>query len=419
MHDRPDYPGGPIVNYLRLLPALVKRGYQVHLMAIYFGDFPNARALEQSGVHIYATPHNYTEPLVRWILENIAMIQPDVFIPDVSTPGCFAGKILLQSRVPVITTHRSDDETNWGRAIYFSDPQYRHELSGIVCVSNFLKTALQFKVPQTSTLTTVIPSGVDIPEIAASMDDGDKIRIVYAGRLVNNQKRIKETIQAFIKLCILHENIAFSIVGDGPERSACEQMVQERGFADRFSFTGRLTGRTYKMELLQHQIIVLLSDFEGTPGALLDGMSCGLVPVAKRYPGIEELIQHQENGLLVDDRDKSFEEAITLIVKNIQLRKKLSENARKTIIEGYSIDSAVEKWIAFINLNKKQTGAPAQFFFNGQIELPEKNELLIEDWRATTEDENQRIKLWKSLWALLKERFSNFVTDLHGTSRKN
>ena len=419
MHDRPDYPGGPIVNYLRLLPALVNRGYQVHLMAIYFGDFPNARVLEQSGVHIYATPQNYTESLVKWILENIEQIQPDVFIPDVSTPGCFAGKLLLEYGVPVITTHRSDDETNWGRAIYFSDPQYRHELSGIICVSTFLKNALHLKVPTTSTLTTVIPSGVDIPEIAAPMEDGDIIRIVYAGRLVAHQKRIKETVNAFIKLCILHENIEISIVGDGPEKSACEQMVQESGFSDRFSFTGRLTGSAYKLELLQHHIIVLLSDFEGTPGALLDGMSCGLIPIAKRYPGIEELIKDQENGLLVEDRESSFEQAIDLLVNNIPLRKKLSVNARKTIIQGYSIDSAVEKWIAFINLNKNQAEPSKKFLFNGQIELPEKNELLIEDIRDPRDDENKKIKLYNSFYASLREHFANFITRLRGTPSKN
>jgi hypothetical protein len=209
MHDRPDYPGGPIVNYLRLLPALVNRGYQVHLMAIYFGDFPNARILEQSGVHIYATPQNYTEPLVRWILEKIEQIQPDVFILDVSTPGCFAGKILLSCSVPVITTHRSDDETNWGRAIYFSDPKHHHELSGIVCVSNFLKDALHLKVPITSTLTTVIPSGVDIPEIAASMDDGDKIRIVYAGRLVSRQNASTKLFRPSLD-CVFYTITLFS-----------------------------------------------------------------------------------------------------------------------------------------------------------------------------------------------------------------
>src|SRR5687768_11092564 len=113
MHDRPAYPSGPIINYLRLLPRFVSSGHEVHLLAVYTSDFPNARLLREQGVAIYPVKKDYTEPMVKWILKKVEEIQPDIFIPDISVQGCLAGKWIKESGIPVVNTHRSDDELNW------------------------------------------------------------------------------------------------------------------------------------------------------------------------------------------------------------------------------------------------------------------------------------------------------------------
>jgi len=47
-YDRPAYTGGPIINARRILPELVKRGYDVQALLGYHQDFPNADFLETS-----------------------------------------------------------------------------------------------------------------------------------------------------------------------------------------------------------------------------------------------------------------------------------------------------------------------------------------------------------------------------------
>src|ERR1041384_8372963 len=114
LYDRPNYPGGPIINYLRLLPALVDRGYDVHALVLYFSDYPNAKVLKAKGVHICVAPYFAdSRNAVKWILKKVEKIQPNIFIPDVSTSGCFAGKWVKASGIPVINSHRSDDDLNW------------------------------------------------------------------------------------------------------------------------------------------------------------------------------------------------------------------------------------------------------------------------------------------------------------------
>ncbi len=164
MHDRPNYPGGPIVNYRRLLPEMVNRGHDIHLIPFYHDAYPNAEYVESNGVKIYPTKHSHTDLAVKNILGVIEKVQPDAFIPDVSTPGCFAGYWVRQSGIPVVNTLRSDDSNNMGRALYFSHPKYNRQLSGVVCVSNYLKDQLLGKLAPYVSQTVTIPSGVDIPD---------------------------------------------------------------------------------------------------------------------------------------------------------------------------------------------------------------------------------------------------------------
>jgi glycosyltransferase involved in cell wall biosynthesis len=391
LHDRPDYPSGPIVNYTRLLPRFVAEGIDVHLLVIYGKDFPNARMLQQSGVVIYPKRRTYSELLVKWILKKVEEIQPDVFIPDVSVQGCFAGKWVKASGIPVINTHRSDDALNWGKAIYFSDPAYDNVLSGIVFVNNFLKAELIRKIPASNILTEVIPSGVPIPEFVADPRPAG-LKIAYSGRIVEKQKQAQAMIHSFLTLAAKYPEISFTIIGDGPERERCMAMISETPYGNKFHFTGRLEGDEYKRMLATQQVIVLLSDYEGTPGAIMDGMSCGLIPICLKYQGIEELIKHGANGFIVTDRQQSFFEVIDALYYDLELRGRMAAAARDHIISHYSIEIAQKKWTAFMEKCKANAGMAEPFKMPEKIILPSFDPMLLEDRRLSQASVISRMK---------------------------
>lgn len=378
LYDRPNYPGGPIINYLRLLPALVERGYDVHVLVLYHADYPNARALQKSGVQVHAAPFIAdSRQAVRWILDQTEKNQPDIFIPDVSTPGCFAGKWIKSFGIPVINSHRSDDKNNWGKAIYFSDPKYGFESSAIFCVSNHLLRQLEQKVENLGLLTAVIPSGVPIPQYYSRQED--PVSIVYVGRLIQRQKRVLDTVRVFIELASKFARITFTLIGDGPERKACEEAVARSGYAARFRFTGVLKDDTYKKELARHDIVVLLSEYEGVPGSLMDGMASGLIPVCYHYSGVEELVIDQQTGLLVNDRTDSVIHAVSTLISDPVLRKQMSFSARKHILEHFSLESTLNKWESLITtLMEKYNAQKTMFVAPQAIDLPPMNDLLQE-----------------------------------------
>ena len=378
LYDKPNYPGGPIINYIRVLPALVQRGYDVHVLVMYYSDYPNAREMSAEGVHIHVKPFIIdSRQAVKWILEQAESIQPDVFIPDISTPGCFAGKWIKKSGIPVINSHRSDDDNNWGKAIYFSDPKYGYDTSAVFCVSNYLLAQLSQKIKNPNLVTAIIPSGVLIPSYQSKQKN--PVSIVYVGRIVQKQKRIMETLSLFVDLAKRFNDITFSFIGDGPDKKQCEEIVANSGYRNRFTFTGMLKGVVYKEELAKHDIVVLLSDYEGIPGSLMDSMASGLVPICFQYPGSEELVIERQTGLLVKDRKESVIEAVSTLIADVDFRKRLSRNARQHIIEHFSLESALIKWDNLINLLIEQNKEKKTLFTAPKtIDLPPMNDMLKE-----------------------------------------
>jgi glycosyltransferase involved in cell wall biosynthesis len=138
-----------------------------------------------------------------------------------------------------------------------------------------------------------------------------------------------------------------SFIGDGDEKDLLRAAVYRKGLNDKIGFIGFSEGSEYKKRLAEHHIMVLLSDYEGTPGCLMDGMSCALVPVSSQYNGVKELIAHGDNGVIVQSVGGAGE-WIGRLVADRELRAKLGRNARRSIEERYSLPGAVAKWEAFL-----------------------------------------------------------------------
>lgn len=378
MYDRPNYPGGPIINYTRLLPKLKEKGYDVHALVLFNDDYPNAQYIEQMGVTIHCTPFlESTKKEILWILEKVKHIKPKVFIPDVSTPGCLATKWIRKWGIPCINSHRSNDDLNWGKAFFFSDKKYNYTTDAIFCVSNVLKEELLLQINNPNLITKVIPSGVMIP-FFQSAQSPFSLKIVYAGRLVQKQKRIIETINVFLSIAQKIDNTFFTIIGDGPDFDNCFKIVDSSIYKERFLFTGNLQGEDYKHELAKNDVIILLSDYEGVPGSLLDGMSCGLIPIGYNYKGVSEVINNNVNGFVVNDRDDSVLNVVNNLINNHEIRLQMSNNAKYKIIKYFSIDYCISQWDELIKECLNLQLKPNKIKVPRKIKIPKDTKLLVE-----------------------------------------
>lgn len=352
VYDRPGYRGGPIVNARRLLPELARRGHDVHAIVLFFGGgAPTAEWLTGEGVTVHAGRFGrYTEHNVGWLLRLVSAIQPDVFVPNLSVAGWFAARWVREAGIPTVAALRSDDDFHWEmvRRFVLGPPEWA--VSGLVCVSDDLHARVADSGPGTTRLVS-IPSGVPVPANMAAHESGP-IRLVYVGRLAQVQKRIMDVVDAMARVMAVLPDTTATLIGHGAQRRIerdVDRRIARHGLRDRIVRIGTVPPESISETLQRHHVLVLLSDYEGTPGAVMDGMAAGLVPVCLDIPGgVQELVTHGETGLLVKDRDGDFVSAIRQLAGDPALRARLGMNARRRIEQGYSLAVAADRWEAFL-----------------------------------------------------------------------
>ncbi|WP_295586971.1 glycosyltransferase [uncultured Lamprocystis sp.] len=151
----------------------------------------------------------------------------------------------------------------------------------------------------------VIPNPVVTPELAALatapadhpwLQPGTAPVILAAGRLAP-QKDYPTLIRAFAALSA-GRDLRLIILGEGPERTALESLIQQLGLADRVSLPGFRDNPFAYMS--RARLFVLSSAWEGLPGVLIQAMACGTPVVSTDCPsGPREVLADGRYGPLV------------------------------------------------------------------------------------------------------------------------
>jgi len=272
-------------------------------------------------------------------LEFLNATRPTVFIPQALPAPHFAAKWAESCGLPWVLTMHSDDPAYWSllEAVTPAKPRGR-----IVAVSESIATQVTSRYPQTD--VTVIPCGVKIPAQAVAWNP-DRFRVVFSGRLLETQKCISKVIDTLIIACGLSSCLEAVIIGDGADRAKVESTVAKAQLTGRIRFAGRLSAQDVENELIQAQAIILMSDYEGLPVALLEGMAYGLVPVVRNIrSGIPEIVHHGSTGILVDDKPDNAARALVALANDPQRWQELSDRARALVRTNFSMESCFEKW---------------------------------------------------------------------------
>lgn len=83
---------------------------------------------------------------------------------------------------------------------------------------------------------------------------------------------------------------------------------------------------------------------EGLPRVLLEAAACGRAVVASDIPGCREFVQDQETGLLIAPGDAAAcAAAVQQLIQHPQERRRLAENARCRVENGFSEENVLEE----------------------------------------------------------------------------
>ncbi len=193
---------------------------------------------------------------------------------------------------------------------------------------------------------SVIYNPITVPN--AQLEENDYLRnfqnktVISVGRL-EHQKGYDILLEAF--QIFLNKNPGWKLVilGEGQLRPELENMCKDLGISENVKMPGR---EKHPFERLKDcSIYVLSSRFEGLPNALLEAMSMGLPVISTRCRfGPEEIISHQENGLLIPVEDPmALADALRQLAQNVEFCQSIGTKA-KDIMKVCSPEVVMQQW---------------------------------------------------------------------------
>jgi len=319
-------------------------GVQLYVHLHHFGDNPEAASilpdLIKAGIPVEVVMRGSTlEDDVRETLGFLNRVQPTLFLPQCLDAHFFAAAIAGRQGLPWVLTIHSDDPDYWKIANVRPPVEYGGK---VVAVSEHI--ARLVKKQGGDSKPAVIPCGVDVP-IELARFRNRPFRVVYSGRMVETQKRLSLVTATLIHACQKNPYIYATMIGDGPAIKFSQAAVERAELTQRIVFSGRLSPEQVMRELLDAQAILLMSDFEGLPVALLEAMAVGVVPVARAIPsGIPELVHHEKTGLLVDNNPEAAARTISRLADDPVLWQSCSVAARQLVTERYNENVCYQRW---------------------------------------------------------------------------
>ena len=165
---------------------------------------------------------------------------------------------------------------------------------------------------------------------------GGPVRLLAVGRL-GPEKRFDRFLDHLAGLRASGLDTQGVLIGDGPLRSDLERQASDLGLIDgAVEFRGAV--RDPVAAYNEADILVLTSDWEGTPNVLLEAMACGLPVVASRVGGVGDIVREGETGFLTDVQNvDAMREALQRLVSTPELRETMGQNAREFVVGNHSV----------------------------------------------------------------------------------
>ncbi len=158
-------------------------------------------------------------------------------------------------------------------------------------------------------------------------------RLGFAGRLSDPRKNAALLLDTVADLRKKGQNVSLTETGEATAGLNAE--VSRRGLGDVVNFAGILNATELRDFYQNLDVFVIPSFQEGHAIVGIEAMASGVPVISTRCGGPEAYIRNNENGYLTGFDVAEVTRCISEICENPARRQTLSENARKSVVEGY------------------------------------------------------------------------------------
>lgn len=196
----------------------------------------------------------------------------------------------------------------------------------------------------------VIPNGLYIKKLNRDVRSElnlsrDSFIITNIGAIIE-EKGCQPLIEAAVRICHAHPDVVVLMVGPVADKNLDTQLreqVESHSLGNRILFLGYRTDVPAILEITD--VFVCASLMETFSMAIIEAMSFGKPVISTRCGGPEEIVDHEETGLLVPIADvDAMVSAVSRLVKSPQDCKKFGENGKKKYEANYTPEAY---WSAF------------------------------------------------------------------------
>jgi len=224
----------------------------------------------------------------------------------------------------------------------------------IIAVSNELKEDLkkQHKIPDGKLIT--IPNGIDTDKFRP-LDAEDlrkrynltDERVILSVGTINKQKGAHLLLEILPEVLKENKNIKLFIVGTGHCLNDLKKAAVKLNISENVVFTGNIPNcELPKYYNIAHIFVMPTPRLEGLPLTLAEAMACEKPVIVSQIGGIPTVVENNKDGVLVEPGDlRELKEKILKVLSSKELAKRLGKNARKKVIERFSLDRMIDETI--------------------------------------------------------------------------
>ncbi len=242
-----------------------------------------------------------------------------------------------------------------------------HHAAFVVTVTNFNKRYLTEQAPEIDTdRIRVLYNGVNLDVLQPVADSNRKKNMILGvGRLV--EKKGFDDLLLALKI-LKEKNIEFKciIAGSGPEEGNLLALQEELQLQDDVTFLGSRNSEEV-ITLMKEATVFCLpciiakdNNIDALPTVLLEALAVGLPSISTAISGIPEIIEHEYNGLLTDEKNPTqISEMLERLLLSSQLREGYAQKGRVVAESRFSLKNNAGKllqmFVEDLEMNKDKT----------------------------------------------------------------
>lgn len=189
--------------------------------------------------------------------------------------------------------------------------------------------------------------GVDLDRFRPVEHENEVPSVVMVGRFTEKKGHVY-ALRAFADALSAGAEAHLTLIGDGEREARCRALARTLGIEAHVTFAGVLppaevAGRLARADVaLVPSVVARDHDREGSPTVAKEAAACGVPVVATWHAGLPAIVDDEETGLLVPERNvAALSAALGRLLADDALRRRLGRAARRKMEREYDLHAQV------------------------------------------------------------------------------